>query len=111
MWDNSAIVQALNTRTIKGNAINPLQLIFLTAAIDDIELYSEWLSTKENWIADALSRFDLNRIANLFPQLRVAQNGTSCREGGQPMSVLWTRGQSCFGSVSLPSLDDDIPPK
>ena len=111
MCDNSAIVQALNTRTIRGNAITPLQLIFLTAAIDDIEIYSEWLSTKENWIADALSRFDLKRIANLFPQLQAVQNGTSRRQSGRPISALRTRLQNCFGSVSLPNLDEDIPPK
>ena len=109
MCDNSAIVHALNTRTIRGDAINPLQLIFLSAAIDDIEIYSEWLSTKENWIADALSRFDLKIIANLFPQL--IENGTLRRQTGRPMLELRSRLQRFFGSVSLPHLDDAIDPK
>ena len=48
MCDNSAIVAAFNTRSIKSDAIGPLQLIFLAAALNDIELWSEWLSSEEN---------------------------------------------------------------
>jgi hypothetical protein len=41
MCDNSIIVSALNSKSVKGEAIQPLQLIFLTAALNDIELFSE----------------------------------------------------------------------
>ena len=41
---------------IQGDAINPLQLIFLAAAVDDIGICSEWLLTKENPRADPLPR-------------------------------------------------------
>jgi hypothetical protein len=49
-----------------SSVIHPLQLIFLKAALNDIELISELLSTKENWITDALSRFQIDKVANLF---------------------------------------------
>ena len=65
MCDNSAIVEALNKTTIRGDAIEPLQLIFLAAALFDIEVRSCWLSSEDNWIADALSRFNLKKLANL----------------------------------------------
>jgi len=65
MCDNSAIVDALNKTTIHGDAILPLQYILLTATLYDIEIDSCWLSSEENWIADALSRFDFKKLANL----------------------------------------------
>ena len=101
MGDNSAIVRSLNTRTIRGDAIHPLQLIFLAAALFDIELLSEWLSSEENWVADALSRFDLAKVANLFPQL-----STIRRASGAPVSALKKKLQSYFGMASLPTLDE-----
>ena len=65
MCDNSAIVEVLNKTTIRGDAIEPLQLIFLAAALFDIEVRSCWLSSEDNWIADAVSRFNLKKLANL----------------------------------------------
>ena len=41
MCDNSAIVSSLNSRSIKGEAIDPLQLIFLIETLYDIEIHSE----------------------------------------------------------------------
>ena len=64
MCDNQAIVQAINKRSIRGEAINPLQLILLAAAVHDVEIEARWLSSEENWIADSLSRFDLKKLAN-----------------------------------------------
>jgi len=99
MCDNFAVVRALNNRTIRGDAIHPLQLIFLAAALFNIDLLSEWLPTKENWIADALSRFELDKVADLFPQLL-----TTRRSGGTPVSTLKKKLQSYFGMASLPQL-------
>jgi hypothetical protein len=60
------------------------------------------LSSKDNWIADALSRFELHKIADVFAQF---QSGDSSlrprRETGQPMSEL---KQTFFGIDSLPTL-------
>ena len=55
MCDNSAIVNAINNRSIRGDAINPLQLLILTAALYDIDISACWLSSEDNWIADSLS--------------------------------------------------------
>ena len=64
MCDNHTIVDALNKHTIHGEAIHILQLVYLTAALYDIDLSANWLSSDENWIADALSRFELSRLTN-----------------------------------------------
>ena len=106
MCDNSVIVPALNSKSVKGEAIHPLQLIFLTAALNDIELLSEWLSTKENWIADALSRFQIDKVANLFPQFQ-GPSSQLRRETGKPMSELRAKLRSFFGMDSLPELEPD----
>jgi len=46
-----------------------LRRCLLLAADYDLELESQWISTKDNALADALSRFDYNRVADLAPQL------------------------------------------
>jgi hypothetical protein len=104
MCDNSVIVSALNSKSVKGEAIHPLQLIFLAAALNDIELFSEWLSTKENWIADALSRFQIDKVANLFPQFQ-GLSSPHHRETGKPISELRAKLQAYFGMDSLPVLE------
>jgi len=106
MCDNSVIVSALNSKSVKGEAIHPLQLIFLTAALNDIDLLSEWLSTKENWIADALSRFQIDKVTNLFPQFQDPSFQLR-RETGKPMSELRAKLQTFFGTDSLPELEPD----
>ena len=63
--DNSAVVEAIHKRSIKGDAIRPLQAILLIAAIFDIELTVFWLPSEENIVADAASRFDFKKLANL----------------------------------------------
>ena len=77
MCDNTIVVNAINSKTVRGQAIDPLQLLFLTAALYDIELSSMWLSSKDNWIADALSRFEIHKIADIFPQFQ--HNDSSVR--------------------------------
>ena len=105
--DNATIVSAINSRSIRSNAIDPIQLLFLTAAVDDIEIVAEWLSSEDNWIADALSRFNFDKIADLFPQFRKAEN---CRrEPGYGMSLLLRRLQTSFGRASLPVLEQLTP--
>jgi len=105
--DNSAIVSALSTRSIRGDAIDPLQLILLASAAEDIEIVSEWLSSEANWIADALSRFQLHLIVNLFPQFRDAS--LHRRESGSTMSLFLHRLRTAFGTASLPELEPATP--
>ena len=102
MCDNDAIVQAINKRSIRGDAINPLQLIFLTAALYDIEVQARWLPSEENWIADALSRFKLSKLANY--QLDNLFN-LHRRQSGSPMSLLRRKLQHCYGT-DLPHLQE-----
>jgi hypothetical protein len=111
MCDNTVVVNAINSRSVRGQAIDPLQLLFLTAALYDIEVSSKWLSSKDNWIADALSRFELEKIADIFPQFQsVAQNNSHrpYRETGKPMSELREKLQTFFGTASLPTLAKSI---
>jgi hypothetical protein len=63
--DNTAIVGGINKRTIRGAAIDPLQTLFLLAARGNIEVSAVWVPSEANALADALSRFDKKKIANL----------------------------------------------
>jgi hypothetical protein len=102
MCDNSSIVDAINKTSIRGEAINPLQLILLTAALHDIVLHACWLSSEENWIADALSRFNLKRLANFkLNELFKLPH----REPGTPILSLRRRLQTYFGT-DLPQLHE-----
>ena len=47
----------------------PLKQLLLLAAARDMDLYPTWLSSEDNALADALSRLDLPRIADICPQL------------------------------------------
>jgi len=104
MCDNTAIVDAINKTSIRGDAINPLQLILLTAALHDIEVNACWLPTKDNWIADALSRFNLKRLANFKLDLLF---NLPRRESGTPMSTLRRRLHNYFGTDS-PQLQEPL---
>ena len=48
MCDNAVVVNAINAKSVRGQTIDPLQLLFLTAALYDIEIASEWLSSEDN---------------------------------------------------------------
>ena len=67
--DNSSVVDALNKRSIKGPAIVPLQRILLIAAVFDIQILPFWIPSEENMVADAASRFDYRKLANLGLQV------------------------------------------
>jgi len=66
--DNEAVVAGINKRTIRGAAINPLQSLFLLAAQRNIDVVAVWVPSKANALADALSRFDSEKITNLVGQ-------------------------------------------
>lgn len=98
MCDNEVIMDALSNMTIRGEAITVLQFIFLTAALEDIELSVCWLSSKENWIADALLHFKLDDIANLGLQI-------SIQELHDPVQLL-RQWLASFFPTALPDLPD-----
>ena len=63
--DNAAVVGGINKRSILGPVIRPLRTILLISAIFDIDIKAHWVSTKENVIADAASRHDFKKLADL----------------------------------------------
>jgi len=67
--DNRAVVYGLENLTIRGNSMDVLRRCLLLAANFDLEIEPRWIPTNENRLADALSRFDYDRITNLVPQL------------------------------------------
>ena len=106
MCDNMVVVNAINAKSVRGKSIDPLQLIFLTAALYDIEVSIQWLSSKDNWIADALSRFEIHKVADIFPQFYRTGNSQfhPHQTSGKPMSALREKLQIFFGTDSLPTL-------
>jgi len=67
--DNRAVAHALTNRTIRGAAMEVLRRCLLLAAEHDLEVEARWITTKDNALADALSRLDYGRIADIAPQL------------------------------------------
>jgi hypothetical protein len=62
-------IDALNKRSIKGPAIVPLQPILLVAAVSDIHILPFWIPERENMVADAASRYDYKKLADLGMQV------------------------------------------
>ena len=67
--DNRAVAHAVSNRTIRGGSMNVLRRCLLLASEYDLDLEARWVSTRENALADALSRSQYDRIADLAPQL------------------------------------------
>jgi len=65
--DNRAVAHALSNRTIRGASMPVMRRCLLLATEYDIDIEAHWISTKENALADALSRFDYDRIADIAP--------------------------------------------
>jgi ribonuclease HI len=53
--DNTAVVNGINNRSIRGPAVHPLHTILLIAAVFDIEIKAHWIPSEENVIADVAS--------------------------------------------------------
>ena len=65
--DNTATLSGLNKGSIRGPSMEPLRALLLLAATADIELQGVWLASKDNGLADALSRFNATSITNWCP--------------------------------------------
>jgi len=65
--DNHAVVYAISNRIICSATMSVLRRCLLIAAECDLEIECQWISTKENTLADALSHFDFDAITNLAP--------------------------------------------
>jgi hypothetical protein len=67
--DNTAVYHGLNKRSMRGPAMEPLREITLLAAQHDITFSAHWIPTKDNQLADLLSRRQFTKIAELCPLL------------------------------------------
>ena len=67
--DNRGVVYGIENQSIRGSTMEVLRRCLLLASKWDIELCPTWIPTTENALADALSRFDRDRIADQAPQL------------------------------------------
>ena len=67
--DNRAVAHGIANQTIRGGSMQVLRRWLLLASEYDLEVEALWVPTKENALADALSRSEYDRIADLAPQL------------------------------------------
>ena len=67
--DNTVALAGLQNTVLKGPANLLLRQILVQAAAFDIQLQSSWISSEDNTLADALSRFDWATVKNLCPQI------------------------------------------
>jgi hypothetical protein len=67
--DNTAVVSALRRGTTRGRLMTVLRRVLMLSALLHVSLHPQWLPSEENTLADALSRFDCKRVADLAPQL------------------------------------------
>ena len=87
--DNQAVAYGLANGTIRGAPMRILRRCLLLATDYDLDIEARWVSTTENALADALSRADYLRIANIAPQL-ISPTSNLQRRG-----FLTYRGQDC----------------
>ena len=66
--DNHRVVYGIANGTTCGGPVQVLRRCWLWATENDLELEARWITTKENALADALSRLDYNRITDLALQ-------------------------------------------
>lgn len=65
--DSTTAFDGLTHHTLRGDANLPLRKILLLAAEHDIKILPRWISSQQNGLADALSRFSIQTVANLCP--------------------------------------------
>lgn len=68
--DNFAVAKGVKKTSIRGSAMHPLRAIAMLAALNDIAIESRWISTKENNVADLLSRGMIQKLANQYPNFQ-----------------------------------------
>jgi len=96
--DNEAVVEAINKRSIRGSTITPLQTLLLLAALFNISVSAVWIPTASNSVADALSRHDFDRLANLGYQYN--HHNIRNKEPHTPIAALRQKLHSFLQTVS-----------
>ena len=69
--DNKACVDGLAKTSVAGSGMIPLREVVLLCAMDDIALHLIYIPGKLNILADDLSRFRFQKIADEFPLLQI----------------------------------------
>ena len=67
--DNQGVVGGLRNFTIHGTPLPELRQAALIICREDIQYETDWISTSDNFLADWLSRFHWEKIADSYPQL------------------------------------------
>lgn len=65
--DSTTAFDGFTRQTLRGKANKPLREILLLAAEHDINITPRWITSQQNGLADALSRFNVQTVANLCP--------------------------------------------
>lgn len=110
--DNQAVVSWLSSGTSKSpNSMSIIRLISMLAACLDFSFSSVWVSTTDNALADAASRFQYSRLFRLSPTLEKTSSSTKSQIIGikRTLTSLDAR-PSTSGTVSHPALVNPIPP-
>jgi hypothetical protein len=84
--DSEVAFSALTNNKAHGLAFYPLRHILLVASQYDIILKPKWIAGKTNLIADALSRFNWNSLANLCPTWQFPYDLTPFPHGFKDLS-------------------------
>ena len=84
--DNFPVAKGVKKTSIRGQAMHSLRAIVMLAAVHDIEIESIWISTKQNAVADLLSRGMIQKIANVYPQFQILTPGGTRQTHGIRMS-------------------------
>jgi hypothetical protein len=98
--DNIVMVDALNNHSINGASLQPLQSILLVATVYDTAIQVFWIPSEENKVADAASRFDYKRLADLGLQISHCQLHLKAS----------TLRQNLNSSFTTPSLHQPVTP-
>jgi len=107
--DNEAVMAALAKRSIKGQGISPLRHISLHIALNDIELHCVWIPTKEKALADILSRWDIEKVAILCPNVHWKQSQTTHQTPDTRIATYPPKPHDISGGDSAPRRDTHTP--
>jgi Reverse transcriptase (RNA-dependent DNA polymerase) len=86
--DSNTAQNGLLKESLKGESFHVLRQIHLLAAEWDIALSPTFIPGKENILADAISRFDLETIANWCPLWHILSSSLLLRQNGWTASEL-----------------------
>lgn len=85
--DNVTAYEGFNRGRLRGAANFPLREALLLAIHHQFNIESTWLASKENALADALSRFDTNAAANSCQTLALMFATTANSPTGEPYTT------------------------